>query len=146
LLQSPNSGYIYPINGDLMKVHEKVLTLREAKNWSQDEMAKRLNMSVNGYAKIERGETRAYIDKLEKIAEVFEVDLLELIPIDGKNVYLFSNNNGDCCHIFSSSTELAFEIEKLQLIISHKDKELGMKDRENENLKEIIALLKREPV
>jgi transcriptional regulator with XRE-family HTH domain len=47
-----------------MKVHEKIRNLREAKNWSQEEMAAKLNMSVNGYSKIERGETKAYIPKL----------------------------------------------------------------------------------
>ena len=123
-----------------MKVHEKIRTLREAKNWSQDEMAKRLNMSVNGYAKIERGETQAYIAKLEKIAKVFDMDLIELIPQNGHHIYM---NNGDG-NIISSSTELAFEVKQLQLIVNHKDKELRMKDRENENLREIITLLKKE--
>jgi transcriptional regulator with XRE-family HTH domain len=53
-----------------MKVHEKIRFLREAKNWSQEEMAKKLNLSVNGYSKIERGETKTYNPKLEDIAKV----------------------------------------------------------------------------
>lgn len=122
-----------------MKVHEKIRTLREAKNWSQEEMAKRLNMSVNGYSKIERGETKAYIPKMEQIAEVFEVDLLELIPKNGNSICL-NNNNGS--NIIGSPAELTFEIEKLQLMLEMKDKELTMQQRENENLREIIALLK----
>ena len=130
-----------------MKVHEKIRTLREAKNWSQEEMAAKLNMSLNGYSKIERGETKAYIPKLEKIAEVLEVDLIELIPLDGKNVYLFSNSNsnntGDGCHIFNSEAEVVFENEKLQLIIELKDKELAMQQREIENLKIQIAQLQK---
>ncbi len=132
-----------------MKVHEKIRSLREEKNWSQEDMAKKLHMSVNGYSRIERGETKAYIPKLEQIAEVFDVDLIELIPLEGKNVYLFShsnsNNTGDSCHIFNSEAEVVFENEKLQLMLELKDKELAMKDREIENLREIIALLKREP-
>jgi transcriptional regulator with XRE-family HTH domain len=126
-----------------MKVHEKIRTLREAKNWSQDEMAKRLNMSVNGYAKIERGETQAYIAKLEKIAKVFDMDLIELIPQNGHHIYI-NNQDSSSCNIMGSSTELAFEVKQLQLIINHKDKEIEMKDRENENLREIITLLKKE--
>ena len=125
-----------------MKVHEKIRTLREAKNWSQDEMAKRLNMSVNGYAKIERGETQAYIAKLEKIAKVFDMDLIELIPQNGHHIYI--NQDSSSCNIMGSSTELAFEVKQLQLIVNHKDKELRMKDRENGNLREIITLLKKE--
>mgnify|MGYP000353102409 CR=1 FL=1 len=124
-----------------MKVHEKIRTLREAKNWSQEEMAKRLNMSVNGYSKIERGETKAYIPKMEQIAEVFEVDLLELIPKNGNNIYL-NNNNGSGCNIIGSPTELAFENEKLQLMLEMKDKELAMQQREIGNLREQVLQLK----
>ena len=53
-----------------MKVHEKIRLIRESKNWSQEDMAEKLKMSVNGYAKIERGETKAYNSYLEHIAEV----------------------------------------------------------------------------
>lgn len=125
-----------------MKVHEKIRSLREAKNWSQEDMAAKLNMSINGYSKIERGETKAHIPKLEQIADVFDVDLIELIPLDGKNVFLFSNNNGDGCHIFNSETEVVFENEKLQLMLELKDKELAMKDREIGYLKELLDMSK----
>lgn len=40
-----------------MSVNEKVRLFRELNQWSQEEMAERMNMSVAGYAKIERGET-----------------------------------------------------------------------------------------
>jgi transcriptional regulator with XRE-family HTH domain len=126
-----------------MKVHDKIRSLREAKNWSQEDMAAKLNMSINGYSKIERGETKAHIPKLEQIAEVLDVDLIELIPLEGKNVYLFSsNNNGDGCHIFNSETEVVFENEKLQLVLELKDKEIAMKDREIGYLKELLEMSK----
>jgi len=60
--------------------------MRESKNWSQEEMAAKLNMSVNGYSKIERGETKAYIPKLEQISEVLEMDLMELMSLGEKHV------------------------------------------------------------
>ena len=36
----------------------------------------KLNMSLNGYAKIERGESKIYLDKLEQIAQVFDIDVI----------------------------------------------------------------------
>lgn len=48
-----------------MKINEKIKHLREGKHWSQEEMAQKLNMSKNGYAKIERGETSASLGRLE---------------------------------------------------------------------------------
>jgi transcriptional regulator with XRE-family HTH domain len=131
-----------------MEVHEKIRYLRESKNWSQEEMAEKLNMSPSGYSKIERGETKVAIPKLIKIAEMLEVDLIELIPLDGKNVYLIGTNHGNnnnSCHIFNSEADVAFENEKLQLQLELKDKELAMQQREIENLKEIITLLKNQP-
>ncbi|MSP27674.1 MAG: XRE family transcriptional regulator [Methylococcales bacterium] len=57
-----------------MKVHEKIRLIRESKHWSQEDMAEKLKMSVNGYSKIERGATKAYNSHLERIAEVLDVD------------------------------------------------------------------------
>lgn len=47
---------------------EKIRKMRETKVWSQEQMAEKLNMSLNGYAGIECGETKLYLDKLEQIA------------------------------------------------------------------------------
>lgn len=37
-----------------MKTHEKIRLMRELKQWSQETVAEKLNLSTNGYAKIER--------------------------------------------------------------------------------------------
>ena len=62
-----------------MKINEKIKHLREGKHWSQEEMAQKLNMSKNGYAKIERGETSASLGCLEQVAAVFGIGLCELL-------------------------------------------------------------------
>lgn len=59
-----------------MNINEKIKRLREEKHWSQEEMAQKLNMSKNGYAKIERGETSA---SLEQVAGVLGIGLCELL-------------------------------------------------------------------
>jgi transcriptional regulator with XRE-family HTH domain len=125
-----------------MKVHEKIRFMREERNWSQEEMAVKLNMSLNGYSKIERGETKVHIPKLEKIAEILEMDIVELMALGEKCIYLNGNDNNTIGYNIFGSTELAFENQKLQLMLELKDKELAMQQRENENLREIIALLK----
>ena len=128
-----------------MEVYEKIRFLRESKNWSQEEMAEKLNMSLSGYSKVERGDTKVSIPKLKKIAEVLGIELIELMFLGEKHVCLSGNDNSNNGYNIIGSTELAFENQKLQLIVELKDKELAMKDREIENLREIITLLKREP-
>jgi transcriptional regulator with XRE-family HTH domain len=126
-----------------MEIHEKIRLLREAKHWSQEDMAEKLNMSISGYSKIERGVTKSHVLKMEQIAKIFEVDLFELIPLDGGNIYLNSNHANNDNHIIGSPSELAFEVQKQQLIIELKDKELAMKDREIAYLKELLDMHKK---
>jgi transcriptional regulator with XRE-family HTH domain len=124
-----------------MKIHEKIRSMRESNEWSQEEMATKLNMSVNGYSKIERGETKSYIPKLEQIAKVFDVHLFELMA-DDRNVYLISDNGNNWCNVIGSSTEIAFEIQKLQMQLSHKDEIIEFQKRDIARLEEIITLFK----
>ena len=55
--------------------------MRLSKGWSQEEMADKLYMSVNGYANIELGKTDVQVSRLEKIAEAFGMELLELFSL-----------------------------------------------------------------
>jgi hypothetical protein len=60
-----------------------------------------------------------------------------------------NDHNKNVCHEYhvhsAEEKNLQHELEKQQFQLEMKDKELAMKDRENDNLREIIALLKREP-
>ncbi len=145
LLQSTNSGYSYPICGDLMKVHEKIRLIRESKNWSQEDMAEKLNMSLNGYAKIERGETKAYNPHLERIAEVLNMDLVELM-LDDKHICVIGGDNSHNGHnIIGSSIELTFEVQKPQLIVTHKDETIEHLKQDISRLTEMLELYRKSP-
>ena len=127
-----------------MEVHEKIRLLREAKNWSQEDMAEKLNMSISGYSKIERGATKAYLSKIKQIAEVLDVDLIELIPLDGKNLYLNNNHSNNGCHITGSPAELTFEVQKLQLINQHQQEIIAQKNKDIARLETIVQLMQNQ--
>ena len=76
-----------------MQIYGKLRQLRKANHLSQEELALKLNMSPNGYAKIERGETRLNIPRLEQIAEVFDMDIFELMQIDEQKLVYQVNKN-----------------------------------------------------
>ncbi|MCQ9122051.1 transcriptional regulator [Rodentibacter pneumotropicus] len=141
-----------------MDLKEKIRTMREIRKWSQEEMAEKMNMSLNGYARIERGETKLSLEKLEQIANIFNMDALEFMQTANKGVYFMLNDSADNNNVtYYGSNELsAVEIEKLKLIIQNKDNLILFKDEliknkddllaqkrnEIESLKEIIRLLK----
>lgn len=125
-----------------MKVNDKVRMMRELRSWSQEEMAHRLGMSTNGYAKLERGETRLNIPKLEQIAEVFDLDLSDLLAVNERSVIcLISENNQHSSNFYGASQELSAEVERLRLMIAHKDELLAQQAREIETLRTLAALL-----
>ncbi|MGX2966432.1 helix-turn-helix domain-containing protein [Ursidibacter sp. B-7004-1] len=126
-----------------MSVNEKIRMVREMNQWSQEEMAEKMNMSTNGYAKIERGETKLNLHKLEQIAHIFNIDVLELMNTDGKGVLFLMNEHANNTNYYGNNENLTAEIDKLKLIISHKDEIVAQKNAEILALKEIIELLKQ---
>jgi len=132
-----------------MKLHEKVRLMRKVKGWSQEETAKKVNMSLNAYGCIERGETHPNLRRLEQIAEVFGVDLGELVS--DKNILNVgmdssSNFNNWYSTLPPSSeqlTELQHELEKSRLIIEQQTKEIEYLKQQNTDLREIMNLLKK---
>ena len=129
-----------------MKIQEKIRFLRESKDLSQDDVAEKIGLTRNGYAKIERGETKATYPRLEKIAKALNVDLMELLTLGEKNVAcLISDNNNGTNNISQNENvniELAFEIQKLQLTVQHKDELLAQQKERLDGQKQEIAILK----
>ncbi|SPX85400.1 helix-turn-helix domain-containing protein [Moraxella ovis] len=119
-----------------MHIHDVIRKLREEKRWSQEEMANRVGMSKNGYAKMERGESRPSLDRLEKITQVLGIEMTELFNEDKKSVVLINENSQNSANYYSSDQQLTAEIERLKLELSYKDIVIAQKDEQ-------IALLKR---
>jgi transcriptional regulator with XRE-family HTH domain len=126
-----------------MKINEKIRLMRESKNWTQADMAEKLNMSVGGYRKIEQGQSRADHQKLERFAQLFDVDLLELLSLGDGHVILVSDSNNHAFNIIGSSAEIAFEIQKLKSEVKFQQEIIELQKRDIARLEEIIALMKK---
>lgn len=127
-----------------MDVHNKIKMIREQNNLSQEEVAGQLNMSPSGYAKIERGETKLYLDKLEQIAQIFNVDVIDLINNDKNICVLINENSSSSSNYYNSDNELILENEKLKLSLSFQEKLLEQQKAEISLLKEMNELLKKQ--
>lgn len=135
-----------------MEIYDKVRVMREVRQWSQEEMADKMGMSVTGYAKIERGQSKLHFDKLEQIAQIFNISVNDLVDIDKKEPsWYFGENsqNHNGANYYSANNTVILELEKLKLTIENyqtllnsKDQLLTQKDNEISALKEIIHLLK----
>ena len=131
-----------------MKINEKIRQLREQHQLSQENMADKLGMSVTGYGKIERGEVRSNLSRLEQISEVFDMDICELLSFGENDKVYFNNTVSDSNHsnnfLFAVGNDnLEKVIQQLQLILSHKDELLAQKDKIINGLEREIELLKK---
>lgn len=112
-----------------MKINEKIKHLREGKHWSQEEMAQKLNMSKNGYAKIERGETSASLGRLEQVAAVLGIGLCGELLAD-----VCGGRNADDAR---GSAENVLLLQQARQIIELKDEIIANKEQ-------VIAALRHE--
>ena len=127
-----------------MKIHDKLRTVREQNKLSQEEVAEQLSMSPSGYAKIERGETKLHLDKLEKIAQIFHIDVVDLINNDKNICVLINENSSSSSNYYNSDNELILENEKLKLSLSFQEKLIEQQKAEIALLKEMNELLKNQ--
>jgi transcriptional regulator with XRE-family HTH domain len=75
-----------------MQVGKKIKQLRELRNFTKNDLADALNMSLSGYSKIERDETDISLQRLSKIAEILETDVSAILNFDSKQVFNQLNN------------------------------------------------------
>lgn len=132
-----------------MKTFEKVKFMRQLKGYSQEDIAEKLGISVKGYSDIERGKTNLQMNRLEEIAQILGIDIFELLSFGEKSVFcqnIQTVQKNDQNNFLGNSQA---QIEKFQLIVEQKDKEISLLNTQinqlNEQvlqLKEIIALMK----
>jgi len=136
-----------------MDLPKKLKLIRSLKNWTQEDVADKLEISTHAYASIERGETDVNFSRLQQIAEVMEIELPLLLGLDEKNVFnLTCDNNTQCqkidnnWNVNSPSTELIeckHELEKANLIIEEREQEIDYLKQQVNDLREINNLLKK---
>ena len=76
-----------------MKIGEKIRKMRDLKGLSQDNMAHSMGISTSAYGKIERDETEITLSKLEEIARIFQVNLIDILKFDEQSVFVNTFDN-----------------------------------------------------
>jgi transcriptional regulator with XRE-family HTH domain len=115
-----------------VSVNEKIRLIREAKNLTQEQVAEKLGVSQSAYGDIERGDNDPKLSKLQKLADIFEMQLSELVDLTEKGTLNinFNKQGKNNVYITSSLTEKEMTL---------KDEKLVMKDREITLLEQKVA-------
>ncbi len=140
-----------------IKLGKKIKSLRLDHQWTQEQISAKLSISRNAYSDIELGKSDIYLSRLANIAQLFNLDLFELLVFDEETVFnvdihhtitqtniitssrdIISKTKNMFSIMGSCATEcprLKAELEKQHLLIQTKDQEIDY-------LKKIIALQK----
>lgn len=103
---------------DNYKFGNALCALREAKGMTQRELAQLLRVSDKAVSKWENGQAIPRINVLEKIAEVFDTSVEDLISSgksNEKRIY-FQNNYGSVIHVKSKGTVTSITIDECKWI------------------------------
>lgn len=84
-MQDQNDLKVKNVAGNIRKV-------REYRDYTQDYLAAKLNISQNAYSKIELGYSRITIDRLFDIAQILEIDPVALISLDHTELVKISSD------------------------------------------------------
>ncbi len=79
---------------NLNKIGEQIKKFRELRNYTQEGMADKLRMTSQGYGKIERNEVEITLQKLQRIAEILDTTVQDILGFEDKFVF----NNRECQH------------------------------------------------
>ena len=141
---------------EVQAVCDNIKFLRQFRKLSQEAMAEKLDLSVNAYANMERGESDITLNRLYKVSQILEINLPQLLGLDEKGVlYLIGNYavhtqqhaqfTGFAAPLLTcplEPTSLKVDLEKSQLLLEQKDKEIKLLQQQTDDLRDMIQLLK----
>jgi transcriptional regulator with XRE-family HTH domain len=70
------------INKAINTVGNNIRSLRHQRGWSQEDVAKRLGISIPAFSKIETGITDVNLSRLEQIASIYEINIVQLLGLN----------------------------------------------------------------
>ena len=73
-------------NKAVNSVGNNIRTLRHQRGWSQEDIANRLGISIPAFSKIETGITDVNLSRLEQIANIYDIDVVQILSMDAEQL------------------------------------------------------------
>jgi transcriptional regulator with XRE-family HTH domain len=118
-----------------MELSEKIKELRKKRDWSQEIVANKLNISLNSYGALERGETDIKLSRLEELARIFEADISFFFINDSEKT---SRRKGDMNRRLDDITVEDYHLLEIEKHKLERDLEINTLAETIERLKAIL--------
>ena len=117
-------------------IGNKIKNIRELKNFTQEYMADKLEISQAAYSKLEKGDFKISQDKLNKIAEILDVNLEDIKDFDNKRILNSYNSiKGNNSNITYSNQDIILIRKLYEDKINLLEKLFQKQEEEIKNLK-----------
>mgnify|MGYP000158485010 CR=1 FL=1 len=103
--------------------------IRKNRNWSQETVANKLNISLNSYGALERGEIDIKLSRIEELARIFEIDVSVLFKNKSENLSRRKEDKRRRIDDISIEDYHLLELEKYKLELEIQTKKLEEVDQ-----------------
>jgi transcriptional regulator with XRE-family HTH domain len=114
----------------MKKLGQNIKHLRQQRDWNQEQVAEKLRISIPAYSKIETGITDINISRLNQLAAIFKVGLIEILnePIV-PSMNIFSDELRTCeARLILSEKEIMLLQKKIIALLEEiRNLEISMK-------------------
>ena len=76
------------------RIGEKIKELRKSKGYPLEMILEKLNVSESTYFRMEKGETASWTNNIQKICELYGIEIEELLLQNDKFIIYSNNKNG----------------------------------------------------
>ena len=97
-------------NIDKMSIGTNIKQFRELKNYTQEFVAQKLGISQGAFARIESGSIVPKVDRLQRIAEILEVDMSMLLSTTNVFNLVFNATANQSGYINNQSNTVDLEL------------------------------------
>ena len=105
------------------KIGFNIRKIRESKGFSQDYMANVLDISQASYARLENEDTKVTVDRLSKIAEILNTNIIDFFDAD--RVTIQSQNNYECSYGLVQNLTIENK-EIMEKLLKSKDDQINL--------------------
>ncbi|MDR0364522.1 MAG: helix-turn-helix domain-containing protein [Bacteroidales bacterium] len=106
-----------------MNIGSNIKQIRELRNYSQEYVAQELGISQSTYARIESGTIIPKIDRLQRIAEILEIDISFLLNTTNVFNIVFNAAANQSGYINNQSNNI-IDIEEIRKIVQEELKKI----------------------
>ncbi len=106
----------------MQDIGKKIKLMRQQNGWSQGDVAKKLDISVPAFSKIETGVTDINLSRLEQIVAVFDTTVVELLTSQTPAQNMVNDNELKVAR--DKADDYASQILQLQQQVIHLHEEL----------------------